>query len=357
MGEISSSFREKGFPAKAGFLDLCDDCRLLDGTHVVGYHAANVAGLTESTHSMSFGVDTAAPTTAMSLSGTSGANGWYISNVTVSLTATDAMSGVAVLTYRIDNGSWLAYSGSILLGEGRHLLEYGSSDVAGNVEIIHSRNIAVDLSPPVSSVVLSGTQGANGWYLSDVTVTLTATDSVSGVASISYRLDGGGWNSYTGPFSIAQGGTHVLEFVSVDMAGNRGRVVRDSVHVETSKPYFLSLSGNASASTVRIIWSAADNDSGISGYEVRVDDGPFASVGTATSVMLNLSNGAHVIQVKALDRAGQSTIGTLSVQVLSASGGPFGSLFILVGPLAVGTLSAIAFHVWRTLRRRQEKSP
>src|SRR6267378_797180 len=74
--------------------------------------------------------DTTPPTTASSLAGTAGANGWYVSNVTVSLTATDLMSGVAAANYRIDNGSWLAYAGPILLSDGRHLLEYGASDVA-----------------------------------------------------------------------------------------------------------------------------------------------------------------------------------------------------------------------------------
>ena len=225
--------------------------------------------------------------------------------------------------------------------------------------LAHQSEIDIDLVGPATVDALSGTPGANGWYLSDVTVILTATDSESGVASTTYRLDGGAWIPYTGPFSISKGGPHLFEFGSVDRAGNRGPVVRESVDVEASKPYFLFLtgSGNASLSPFRITWSAADNDSGIAGYEVRVDDGPFVSVGTATSILLNLTDGAHMIQVKALDWAGQSTIRSLSVHVLSVSGAPFGSLFVVVGLLVGGALAVVAFRIWRTRRGPKEKKP
>src|SRR5438046_6251168 len=112
----------------------------------------------EATHSLSVSVDVTPPATASSLAGTAGANGWYTSNVTVSLTATDATSGVAAVNYRIDRGSWLVYAGPIVLGEGRHLLEYSASDVAAHLEAIHARSIAVDSSPHLTAPTLSGTQ-------------------------------------------------------------------------------------------------------------------------------------------------------------------------------------------------------
>src|SRR5205823_13437641 len=109
-----------------------------------------------------------------------------------------------------------------------------------------------------------------------------------------YRRDGGAWSPYAVPFTSSQCGRHLLECASVDKAGNRGPIVADSVDVQASKPYFLSLPGsaNATSSPVRITWSAADNDSGIAGYEVRVDAGAFFSVGMATSVLLNLTDGS-----------------------------------------------------------------
>src|SRR5438445_13072571 len=130
--------------------------------------------------------------------------------------------------------------------------------------------LAIDIVGPTNVDGVSGIAGENGWYVSHATVTLTASDPGSGVASTAYRLDGGAWIPYAGPFSISQGGRHVLEFASVDKAGNRGPIARDSVDVEASKPYFLSLTGsaNATSSPVRITTTATDTASGIDGYAV-----------------------------------------------------------------------------------------
>src|SRR5207247_10814229 len=68
------------------------------------------------------------------------------------------------------------------------------------------------------------------------------------------------------------------------------------------------------------------------------------------------TDGSHVVQVKALDVAGQSTIGTLSIQVLSASGEPFGSLFLVVGALVGSAVALVAFRVWRGRRGPNTKS-
>ena len=329
-----------------------------DGRRVLDYYATDRSGNLEPAHTKTFSIDTAPPVASASLLGTVGANTWYVSNVTVRLDASDVTSGVAGIRYRIDGGPWQPYGGPFLLGPGRHSVDVFAFDAAGLWSLSSTTKILIDVVGPTTVDGVSGIAGENGWYVSDATVTLTASDSGSGVASTAYRLDGGAWIPYAGPFSISQGGRHLLEFASVDKAGNRGPIVADSVDVQASKPYFLSLTGsaNATSSPVRITWSAADNDSGIAGYEVRVDDGAFFSVGMATSVLLNLTDGSHVVHVKALDVAGQSTIGTLSIQVLSASGAPFGSLFLVVGALVGGAVAIVAFRVWRGRRGPNTKS-
>ena len=51
-------------------------------------------------------------------------------------------------------------------------------------------------------------------------ITLSATDDV-GVGSTEYRVDGGAWTAYTGPFSLAlSGGGHTLDYRSTDVNGN-----------------------------------------------------------------------------------------------------------------------------------------
>src|SRR5207247_8598564 len=98
-----------------------------DGMHVFEYYAVNGAGLVEGTHSFSLAVDTTPPASTISLFGTAGANGWYLSNVTGYLSASDALSGVANLSYQIDGGSWLSYNDPFVLGEGVHAVAYSAS--------------------------------------------------------------------------------------------------------------------------------------------------------------------------------------------------------------------------------------
>jgi hypothetical protein len=77
-----------------------------------------------------------------------------------------------------------------------------------------------DLIAPTTVATPTGTLGTNNWYTSNVLVTLTATDTESGIASTSYSLNGGAWLSYTTPFTITTEGTTTLRYYSTDMARN-----------------------------------------------------------------------------------------------------------------------------------------
>src|SRR5206468_1797700 len=173
-----------------------------DGVHTLDFNATDGAGLNEIVHHLTISIDTALPTSSPTVTGTSGNNGWYISNATVSLSATDATSGVRGLTYRIDGPDWLDYAGPVSLGEGRHLVVSLESDLAGLTEAMRSIAVSVDTVAPASVADLSGQSGANGWFISNVTVVLNATDATSGVAGISYRIGTGAWLSYAGPFVL-----------------------------------------------------------------------------------------------------------------------------------------------------------
>lgn len=78
----------------------------------------------------------------------------------------------------------------------------------------------VDEEAPVTEASLEGQAGQNGWYTSDVKVTLTATDADSEIASTQYRLNGGGWTTYNGPFTLEAEGENKVEYRSEDAAGN-----------------------------------------------------------------------------------------------------------------------------------------
>ncbi len=81
-----------------------------------------------------------------------------------------------------------------------------------------SETVKLDTVAPSTAATLTPT-AVGAWY-SPRTVTLTATDATSGVASTSYRVDGGPWTPYTGTFSIVTYGPHTLDVRSTDAAGN-----------------------------------------------------------------------------------------------------------------------------------------
>jgi hypothetical protein len=291
-----------------------------DGEHLLEYYATDQAGNSEPGHSLGLSIDTADPQTTASVPAPDGQDGWYLSTPAVDLHASDATSGVAQTSYRLDGGAWQPFTGPFFVGPGRHVLEFYSTDRAGRTGGVESFDIDIDTTGPVTTRVPSGTRGDNGWFVSDVSITLSASDPGSGVAVVQYRIDGGAWHVYEGPLLLSQGGAHVVEFTATDVAGNRESVQRIQLDIDGSAPYFRSLSPSSEpdVSPVRITWDAADTDSGIAGYEIRVDGGSFSAIGTAREILLNLSEGRHVIEVKAVDQAGRSTTETLSLRIVSA---------------------------------------
>lgn len=81
-------------------------------------------------------------------------------------------------------------------------------------------DLPVDTTPPVTTAKTHPYAGEHEVYHEDVTVTLTATDDISGVARTEYNLDGAGWRDYTGPVTVSGDGEHTLLYRSIDHSQN-----------------------------------------------------------------------------------------------------------------------------------------
>jgi hypothetical protein len=141
------------------------------------------------------------PVTTMAAEGVAGGDGWYLSDVEVSLEAEELAGGVDATYWRVDGSPWQTYEAPFTIsGDGEHALEYYSVDLVGNEEAVHSAVIRIDATAPSTSADVSGDEGSGGWYTSDVTVSLLASDGVvgSGVADTAFRLDSGTWTAYDG---------------------------------------------------------------------------------------------------------------------------------------------------------------
>jgi hypothetical protein len=240
---------------------------------------AATSGLYSVVGSASFAYDPNPPTMTLSASGTPGSNGWYSSPVSLSIGAADATSGVAVIEYRLDGGSWVAGS-SLTLADGEHSLEARATDNAGNTSAVTTSttiSVRVDTTEPTLSTAISGTLGHNNWYVSDVTVTATASDAGSGLALIEYRLDGGDWTAGSS-VTVPADGPHTVDFRVTDMAGNQADESR-SIKIDQTRPVSVFISPpqtmdeTIATGPFPLRGRAEDATSGLASVQISTDNG------------------------------------------------------------------------------------
>jgi hypothetical protein len=207
-----------------------------EGTHTVTVTATDVYGNVGSA-SVTYTVDNTPPNTTIALVGTL-VGGWYTGDVLVDLQATDpgAGSGFNRIEYKLGDGAWTTYSESLTISaDGVTTLSYRAIDNVGNVEDTQTADIRIDTTPPSLDIALTGIAGDNGWYVSQVMVTLTGGDDVSGLSFVEYSLDGSTWTQYIAPFWISNDGTYTLECVARDLAGNF-YLLEENIKIDQTPP-------------------------------------------------------------------------------------------------------------------------
>lgn len=141
-----------------------------------------------------------------------------------------------------------------------------------------------DNTPPITTFALDPPEpnGENGWYVSDVNVTLNATDDMSGVKEIYYRVAESVWNVHTGDFLIftldfdcLEDG--LIEFYAVDFAENKEEIKSFTIDIDQLPP-FVDLTwevvGGNPLDGWEIVFTATANDecSGVEGVEFYLND-------------------------------------------------------------------------------------
>jgi hypothetical protein len=168
-------------------------------------------------------VDTVAPVSVGTLSGTV-AYGWYSSPVTFTCTASDDLSGVDEIYYKIDGGSTLTYSAPITISaNGEHYIEYWAVDNVGNEELPHhtTATFKIDTGSAPSVAITAPTEGLYLFgnkllslsgkiiIIGGFTVEATASDADSGIYSVAFDLDGTTFGEdTTSPYSAYCGAKH-----------------------------------------------------------------------------------------------------------------------------------------------------
>jgi hypothetical protein len=211
----------------------------------------DVAGNSTTASSAPVKIDVTAPATVAS-----SVPDWANTNVTLNLSATDALSGVAATHYVVDSGSTQTGDSVLISDEGTHTVQFWSVDHAGNTETAHTVTVKLDKTAPSITVAQAPDANGAGWNKSDVTVTFTCGDSLSGVASC------------TSPQTITtEGAGQNVAGLALDNAGNSASA-STTVNIDKTPPtingVYPPANGNGWYSTpVTVSWACADALSGV----------------------------------------------------------------------------------------------
>ena len=287
---------------------------LNEGNNSFNFWALSSYGDSSTLGTFTAKVDTVSPNISMSVSGSIGANAWYIGPAVVSATAADATSGINTVLIS-DNGG-PGKPSPVTLNNGVHNLIITATDKAGNSKSI-SQTVKVDTSGPIITPSILGTSGTNGWYRSAVDFSATSADALAGVqGSVEISLDNGA--SWTTPPINFMDGIHPLILRAYDNAGNLSTSAL-TLKVDSASPTFdistLGTVGNVpwylSAATTSI--TPDDTLSGVDRVEYNQN-----GAGWQTGRSVISSDGVNTIAMRVYDVAGNIASGSVVVRVDTA---------------------------------------
>ncbi len=174
-----------------------------------------------------------------------------------------------------------------------------------------------DVTPPTVVAVLTpaAPNGENGWYTSNVSVRLNATDNGT-VSTRQYSIDGGTtWLTVSAnnpTFTVTAEGTTTVLYRATDNGGNVSVPGQLVIKIDKTAPT-VAFTGATEGAEVGnagdVSWTAADATSGIQSVTATVDGA--AVPGDQPLALWALSLGEHTLVVTAEDNAGHTTTSTL----------------------------------------------
>jgi RHS repeat-associated protein len=212
--------------------------------------------------------------------------GWNNSTVIVAFTCADKTSGVASCTSPVT-----------LNAEGANQMVNGTAvDRAGNTS---STSVSVNIDETAPTIVASASPAPNsaGWNNTDVTVTFTCADSLSGVASCPAATT-----------ISSEGANQTISGTATDKAGNNASTTSPAVNLDKTAPVITITSPIngviVGTPTLTLTGMAIDALSGTD--SVTCNSSAALLQGNAFSCALTLTAGLNNITVTATDVAGNT---------------------------------------------------
>lgn len=163
----------------------------------------------------------------------------------------------------------------------------------------------LDDAPPVTTATgLSANPDPD--VTKNATVSLSAADVGSGVATTYYSIDGGARQTYQGPFTVSGDGLHTVSYSSVDIAGNVENAAVGYLNLDTTAPVTTATGlsatpGPAWSRNATVSLSAVDGGSGVDATHYSIDGGTQQTYQGPFTVS---GDGPHTVSYWSVDVAG-----------------------------------------------------
>ena len=177
-------------------------------------------------------IDVTAPEITMTARGTEGGAGWFVSPVTVRVTAADDRDQRMTVGTRVDDGEWASTENVrsrevVVANDGLHTIRGTATDAAGNESAEQSVAVSIDTQVPTAEAVVDAVGRS---------VTVTGADDGSGLAGLQFSVDTqSAWQEYGEPVVVDEQ-KHDVFYRSVDVAGNVSAVGKVTVQLSNDAP-------------------------------------------------------------------------------------------------------------------------
>jgi hypothetical protein len=239
------------------------------------------------------------------------AAGWLpYSSLNVNVRGTDANSAIQRVEWRIDGGNVDSATSDqhdvTVSGDGVHTLETRVVDNAGLASAWVPRTIKLDATAPTNLTPVAPT----GWRNTPYSVVLDGADALSGVASVSWKvqLQGmaeGGENVGSAGHEMAtinQDGSHTLSTRVRDIGGTASAWRTETIQIDRVLPTDNTTYPSAPVGNRHVItFNGQDDRSGVAAVEWKLDGATTAKTNPSVTIS---GEGPHMLEVRVRDNAG-----------------------------------------------------
>lgn len=303
---------------------------------------------------------------------------WSTSAISLNLTNTAANTSPVTMKYRVNNGAWTTFSGSLeITTDGTYTYDFQAFSTGGTASDVVSASVKVDRSSPTGVKIAVGdltfdeyreSIASTYYFNTTLDLTFSAQDAISGMNKLAYQvLDRDAIYSADGPWiegnavSVDPNREFVVYLRATDLAGNQTIVNTEGLLTETTAPELSIFPASDmvlyknSQELIRV--DASDADSGLKQVTYTTDEESETQSGTITLAngvgYFSLGNdGSYTVVITAEDRSGNTTTINRGIKIdtvtptLAISGNPTSvvasaklTLTPTTGPSGVGAVT------------------